>query len=159
MAKLTVLGLGNILMRDEGVGVHLMRAVRASRHWPDDVEFIDGGAGGLNLLSVIERAEKLLVLDAAEMHLPAGEHRVVSPDSIADDSGRPRYTMHDLSFPETLRLCEQFSRRPREVIIFAIQPKSVDYDRQLSAELRAAMATLTRAAAECVREALQIEPR
>ena len=66
MAKLTVLGIGNLLMRDDGVGVRLLEAVRNARAWLTDVEFIDGGAGGLNLLGVIGLSPETLhqLLDA-----------------------------------------------------------------------------------------------
>jgi len=150
MAKLTVLGIGNILMRDEGVGVRLMEAVRDSRNWPDDVEFIDGGAGGLNLLTVIERAERLVVFDAAEMHLPAGESRVLRTDQIRDETTRERLSLHDTPFVETLRLCEQFLGAPEEVTIFAIQPAEVSHARELSPALREAFDKLAREAVQLV---------
>ena len=149
MAQLTVLGIGNILMRDEGVGVHLLPAVRDARPWPADVEFIDGGAGGLNLLNVIEEASRMVVFDAADLRLPPGECRVISPEQVcADTAGR--MTMHDMPFLETLQLCGQFSRRPAVVRILAIQPKVVDHGRTLSDELTAAMPALLRAAVELV---------
>jgi len=150
VSSLTVLGLGNVLMSDEGVGVRLMEAVRDAHDWPADVEFIDGGAGGLNLLGVIERAERLLVFDAAEMHLAPGEHRVVTPDQLTDDAPVHRLSMHDVSFTETLRLCGQFLSRPDDVTILAIQPKTVDFGRELSPELTAAMPRLADAACELV---------
>ena len=79
MSHLTVLGIGNILMRDEGVGVRLMEAVRDARPWPGEVEFIDGGVGGLNLLNIIEEAARLVVFDAADMGLPPGQAWVIAP--------------------------------------------------------------------------------
>ena len=150
MAKLTVLGIGNILMRDEGVGVHLVEAVRVARDWPEDVEFIDGGAGGLNLLTVIERAERLVVFDAAEMNLPAGTSRVVGTDQVRDETARERLSLHDAPFVETLRLCEQFLRAPEEVVIFAVQPAEVDHGRRLSPALGKAFDKLTREAVQLV---------
>lgn len=154
MASLTVLGIGNILMCDEGVGVRVLERVRDARDWPDDVEFVDGGAGGLNLLGVIEEAQRLVVFDAADMGLAAGEHRVVTPEQVnADTTGR--MSMHDAPFIETLRLCEQFTRRPDRVEILAIQPKVVDYGRELSDELTAGMDDLVRAGTELVDQAVQ----
>ena len=152
MAKLTVLGIGNVLMCDEGVGVRLLEAVQEARDWPDNVEFIDGGAGGLNLLNVIESAECMVVFDAAEMNLPAGEFRVIRPDQLADEDAAHRLSMHDAPFLETLKLCEEFSRRPGKIVILAVQPKKVDYGRELSEQLRAAFDKLVRAAVELVAE-------
>ncbi len=154
MANLTVLGIGNILMCDEGVGVRVLERVRDAREWPGDVEFVDGGAGGLNLLGVIEEAQRMIVFDAADMGLAPGEHRVVTPEQVsADTTGR--MSMHDAPFIETLRLCEQFTRRPDRVEILAIQPKTVDYGRELSDDLSAAMDNLVRAGEELVEKAVQ----
>jgi len=137
MAKLTVLGIGNILMSDDGVGVRVMEAVRDAREWGQDVEFIDGGAGGLGLLNVIEDAQAMIVFDAADMGLSAGQFRVITPEQASADT-QGRISMHDAPFLETLALCEQFFRRPEEVLILAIQPKIVDFGRGFSDELTAA---------------------
>ena len=66
-AEVLILGVGNLLVGDEGVGVRLMEAVRDARPWPGEVEFIDGGVGGLNLLNIIEEAARLIVFDAADI--------------------------------------------------------------------------------------------
>jgi hydrogenase maturation protease len=150
MAKLTVLGLGNILMSDEGVGVRLVEAVRDARSWPADVEFIDGGVGGLGLMTAIEEANRLVVFDAAEMHLAPGESRVVTPGQLAAPDASARLSLHDVSFTETLRLCESFSRLPAVVRILAIQPKTVAFGRELSPDLRAAMPRLIQEGVELV---------
>jgi hydrogenase maturation protease len=150
MAKLTILGIGNILMRDEGIGVRILEPLRAARPWPAGVEFIDGGVGGLNLLTVIEAAEAMVVLDAAEMNLPAGEVRVISPEQVARECSQGRLSLHEAPFVETLRLCEQFSRRPGVVRILAVQPGAVEYGRELSQALSARLDGIVQAAAELV---------
>ncbi len=155
MARLTVLGIGNVLMQDEGVGVRLLEAVQQAG-WPDDVEFVDGGVGGLNLLLVIERAERMIVFDAADMGLAAGEFRVIRSEQVVQEDASGRLSLHDMPFIETLKLCEQFSRRPGDITILAIQPKVVDYGLSLSSEITAAMPKLTAAATELVRSAIAV---
>jgi hydrogenase maturation protease len=147
---LTVLGLGNILMSDEGIGVRLMEAVRDSRRWPGEIRFVDGGAGGLNLLNVIEEAGRLVVLDAADMGLAPGRHRVIGPEQLAGDDER-RLSLHDVSFAQTLDLCRRFLRAPAIIRILAVQPMRLGYSRQLSPELAAALPELALAAAELIR--------
>ena len=148
----TVLGLGNLLLRDEGVGVRLLEAVRDSRPWPAEVRFVDGGVGGLNLLNVIEEARRLVVFDAADMGLPPGECRLLSPEQLAADSSEHRLSLHDVSFVETLDLCAQFFRRPDVVQILAIQPKLLEYGRELSEELRSAMPLIVKQGVELVEQ-------
>ncbi|MCJ7544934.1 MAG: hydrogenase maturation protease [Phycisphaerae bacterium] len=141
MAKLTVLGIGNILMRDDGVGVHLLEAVRRARPWPAEVEFVDGGAGGLGLLGVIEQAQRLVVFDAADLHAPAGSHRILTAEQLSDDSPG-RISLHDMPFAQTLALCRQFLQAPRDVVILAIQPAEVGPGRALSPVLQREFGTL-----------------
>jgi hydrogenase maturation protease len=150
MAKLTVLGIGNILMRDEGVGVRVMEAVQAARDWPNTIEFIDGGAGGMNLINVLEEADRLVVFDSADMKLPAGQCRVIAPRQVCDAQGEHRATMHDMPFIETLTLVDRFLHRPEDVRILAIQPAVVDFGRELTEELKAAMPAIVRAGVELV---------
>jgi hydrogenase maturation protease len=155
MSKLTALGVGNILMSDEGVGVRLLEAVRAcGGDWPGDLEFVDGGAGGLNLLGVIEEAQALAVFDAADMGLSPGETRVITAEQLADDDAPDRLSLHDMPLVQTLKLCEQFTRRPATVRILAIQPKTVEFGRELSPELQAAMPSLLAAARKLLAEML-----
>jgi hydrogenase maturation protease len=161
MAKLTVLGIGNLLMQDDGVGVRLLEAVRQARTWPKEVEFIDGGVGGLNLMGVIESAERLVVFDAADMHplrqIPPGQYHIVTAEQLSDDSAN-RISLHDMSFIETLRLCRQFSTAPADVTILAIQPGQVDHGRGLSAALEREFDRLIQAATALVEEQLHRPP-
>jgi hydrogenase maturation protease len=150
MAELTVMGIGNILMSDEGVGVRLMEAVRDGRAWPGQIEFIDGGAGGLNLLNFIEEARRMVVFDAAEMDLPPGECRVIGPDQVAPEDAEHYVSMHDVPFMETLKLCEQFSHTPDLIRIMVTQPASIEFSRSLSPELTAAFGSLVEAATKLV---------
>ena len=154
MAKLTVLGVGNILMRDEGIGVRVLERVQRAQSWPADVEFIDGGAAGLGLLSIVEEAHRLVVFDAADMHLPPGESRRIGPDQVRSDAAG-RMSLHDVPLLEIIQLCEQFSRRPEVITILAIQPKAVDYGRELSDELAAALNGIVAAGVELVESELK----
>lgn len=152
MARLTVLGIGNVLMSDDGVGPRLLEAVRCRRDWGEGVEFIDGGAAGLNLLNAIESAERMVVFDVAEMGLSPGEHRVVRPEQLTDDTPAERVSMHDVPFIETLKLCGRFYHSPETVTLLVVQPKTTDFGRELSDELRAGFDKLTDAAETLVVE-------
>jgi hydrogenase maturation protease len=155
MAGLTVLGIGNILMRDEGVGVRLLEALRQARAWPADVEFVDGGVGGLGLLGVIEQADRLVVLDAADMHLPPGSVRVIGPDQLAAEPAEGRLSLHQMPLSETLRLCEQQLGRRADVRIMAIQADRVEPGLKLSDALASRMDDLVREGVELIEQCLK----
>lgn len=154
MARLTVLGIGNVLMCDDGLGPRLLEAVAGRCDWGDAVEFIDGGAGGLNLLNVIESANRMVVLDVAEMGLAPGEHRVVKPEQLSDDTPEERISMHDVPFIETLKLCGRFYHSPETVTLLVVQPKVTDFGRELSDELLARFDALADAAEKLVADEL-----
>jgi hydrogenase maturation protease len=153
MATLTVLGIGNVLMQDDGVGVHLLEAVRRARPWPAEVEFVDGGAAGLNLLGVIEQARRLVVFDAADLHSPPGSCRVLTGEQLAEES-TGRISLHDMPFAQTLQLCRQFLSAPADVVVLAIQPAAVDPGRRLSGEVQRRFAALVQTAVELVAKQL-----
>lgn len=158
MPRLTVLGIGNMLMSDDGLGPRLLEGVSQRRDWGDEVEFIDGGAGGLNLLNVIESADRMVVFDVAEMGLSPGEHRVVTPEQLADDTPEERISMHDVPFIETLKLCGRFYHSPETVTLLVVQPKVTDFGRGLSNELAQKFDSLLEVAEQLVADELAKNP-
>jgi hydrogenase maturation protease len=139
-------------MQDEGIGVRVMEGLRDSRLWPAHVEFIDGGVGGLGLMNIIESAARLLVIDAAQMGLHAGEFRFVTPEQLAEDGDRHQLSLHDMPFGQTLDLCRQFLRAPSDVRIMAIQPGVASHGTSLSPTLSGAMGKLVQAASGALAE-------
>ncbi len=64
--RVVVMGLGNLLWADEGFGIRVAERLYARYHWPEEVEIVDGGTQGLNLLGYVEQASHLLLLDAID---------------------------------------------------------------------------------------------
>ncbi len=139
--KLTVLGLGNILSGDDGIGVLLIQKLIERQSEFPLVEFIDGGVGGLRLLNLLEEIPAVLIVDSADMKLQASESRLIIPAQLAEDQGEKGFSLHDISFAQTLAMAERFFSRPATVI-FAIQPKSVEQSDKLSDELNDAFGRL-----------------
>src|SRR5512139_2173765 len=116
MALITVLGIGNLLQRDEGFGVHAVRILKIQAAlWesrsPGEVEYLDGGALGLSLLPVVEDSHCLLVLDAIDAGQP--------PGTLIEIEGKrtPLYSFqklseHQVSFQEVLALARFRQRLP-----------------------------------------------
>jgi len=76
-APILVLGLGNLLLTDDGVGLTLLEQLQSARDWGDQVEFLDGGTRGIVLLAYLEGRRALLVLDAIALGDPPGTVRVI----------------------------------------------------------------------------------
>ena len=81
--KTLILGLGNILLQDEGIGVHALRKMEKMR-WPENVELLDGGTGGFVLLSLFQDYRNMIIIDATLNNEPEGSINVIRPKFARD---------------------------------------------------------------------------
>jgi len=121
--KILVLGVGNALMSDEGVGVHCIHRLNAFYSFSENVRLFDGGTLGMGLLGPIGEAGVLIVADTALQGLEPG---VISKLSIEDIRARSteKHSMHEFSFSETLFIAEAMGYLPPTIII-AIEPQDI----------------------------------
>ena len=127
--KILILGIGNILMGDEGVGVHVLRHIIDHYELPEGVEGLDGGTGSLVLLEPMQQAETVILLDATEDGSPAGTMHRLEPKFSKD---YPKtLTAHDIGLKDLLDAFYLLGDVPK-VVLYAIS--IVDFD-QLSINL------------------------
>jgi hydrogenase maturation protease len=99
MQPTLVLGIGNLLMGDEGVGVHALRVLEQEQ-WPAGVLLVDGGTGGFHLLEYLTRYPRLVMIDATMDGAPAGTVSVLQPRYASDF---PRaLTAHDIGLRDLI---------------------------------------------------------
>ncbi len=124
MDKIVVLGIGNILLKDEGVGVRVVEQLQRQYSLPVNVRVVDGGTQGLWLLSTIQEADHLIVVDAV---LGGGEpgtiYRLVKSD--LPRGLRFKQSAHDSDLVEALNLCSLIESEPRDVVILGIEPADI----------------------------------
>ena len=137
-ARTVVIGVGNLLLKDEGVGIHAVRALQEEA-LPAGVEVIDGGVAGVGLLDLFSGAQKLLLIDAADMGLEPGTAVRFTPEDVRFQSGELKLSTHDLALPEVLALARTLDQCPSEVVILGIQPKEISWGTELTPEVRAAV--------------------
>jgi hydrogenase maturation protease len=133
--KTLVLGLGNVLMGDEGIGVEVVRALE-QRGVPDGVECLDGGTGGFTLLEPLENADRIILIDAAADENPVGTVTRTTPRFSRDYP--PTLTAHDIGMKDLLDMF-YIQGGQHEIILYAItiDPKQ-PIRMSLSAEGKAA---------------------
>jgi hydrogenase maturation protease len=126
--KTLVLGLGNVIMGDEGVGVHVVRELE-KRQLPAGVECLDGGTGGFILLEPLEKADRIILIDAAADGNPVGTVSRTTPQFAKDYP--PTLTAHDIGVKDLL---DAFYMQggTREVTLYAI---TIDPNQPISMEL------------------------
>jgi hydrogenase maturation protease len=129
--KILVLGVGNILLKDEGVGVYVIKRLEEEYEFSDNVEVFDGGTLGLRLTDQMTCADHVIVVDCVLNNGKPGDlYRLVDEDlrlSVAF-----KQSMHDLDLLETLCCCEIIGQKPTAVVI-GIEPE--DYQSGYGTEL------------------------
>lgn len=133
--KVLVVGLGNLLASDEGVGVHMIREIRQEFHPPDEIELIDGGTLGFELLERLESCDTLIIIDAVNASEPPGTLIQLEDDEI------PAYfemkvSPHQQSFQEVLAYSRARGTLPKRVILLGIQPESTKTGVELTPLIR-----------------------
>ncbi len=117
-----VVGVGNILLSDEGIGVHLVTALSRENALPG-VDYVDGGVMGAALLNVIEGQGKVIILDTVAAPFPPGTLVKLFPDDI-ERGGRDRFSLHDLNLSDAIGLMRLRETLP-EMMILGVVPADI----------------------------------
>jgi hydrogenase maturation protease len=128
------MGLGNILMMDEGVGVHTVNVFQKRYRVPDYVEIIDGGAAGLDLLPFIDGREKLLMIDAVNFDREPGYIDILENEAIPAKFST-KTSLHHLGLLDVLSIVKLSDTLPKDICIIGIQPKNMELGLDMSPEI------------------------
>jgi len=121
-----VLGLGNPLMADEGIGVCLVERLLESADQYPGVDFVDAGTGGLSILYQIEDRRKAIVIDCAFMDEPPGTIKRFTPEEVQSVKVLAHQSLHEADLMQIIALARQLGQAPDEIVIFGIQPQQVE---------------------------------
>jgi len=146
--RIVIVGVGNVLLKDEGIGVHVVRALQEmSLASPNgEVEVIDGGTSP-SAFDSAEGADKLIIVDAARGGCEPGTIYRFAPDEV---SGGPKllYSLHDLGLLDSLRMMESVGNPPRETVIIGVEPAEVDWGLELTPTLMGKLPDVVRLVVE-----------
>jgi hydrogenase maturation protease len=143
-SKVVVLGLGNILHSDDGVGPHAIGRLRQDPRVLSDVSLIDGGTLGLELLTYVWDCSYLLVLDAVDIGQPPGTLVRMSGQEVKALRGEG--SAHQLGVADLLVALRVLASRTPEVVLLGIQPASTEWGTELSPAVAAILPALADAA-------------
>ena len=144
--RILVLGLGNILYADEGIGVRVAEALHTGYDFPPQVEIVDGGTQGLHLLGLVEQASRLLIIDAVDFGLKPGELVSKRDGHIPAYLSAQKTSVHQNSFSEVLALASLRDALPEEIVLVGMQPADLTLARPLSTQARSALPRLVASA-------------
>jgi hydrogenase maturation protease len=134
----TILGLGNLLYQDEGFGIHALRAIQEAVHVPEEVEFVDGGVLGMNLLPLVEESSHLLVLDAVDAGQLPGTVLELKGEQIPLFTAT-RLSEHQVGFQEVLGLARFRGLLPASLHLIGVQPQDLNSGIGLSQAVASAL--------------------
>ena len=127
-----VIGLGNTLMSDEGVGVRVVhRLLDFAGRFPS-VDFAEAGTGGMSILHLIRGKDKAIFIDCARMSEEPGVIRKFTPQEIKSTKVLAHQSLHEADLIKVIDLAGQLGQCPAEIVIFGIEPQSVKPGCELS---------------------------
>lgn len=136
-----VLGIGNSLMNDDAVGVTAIEQLRECYHLPEGVTVVDGGTLGLDLLPMLEGVKKLLIIDAIDMGaIPGALFRLEGaevPRAFAS-----KLSVHQMGVQDLLAVAELQGHVPEALVVWGIQPGSIEMEMRLTPAVAAAITPL-----------------
>ena len=146
--KTLVLGIGNNLLSDDGVGIHAVERMRATA--PAGVECLDGGTLSFSLLETVEEADRLIVLDAAQLDAPPGTVRVHENEAMDRYLRSGRRSVHEVGLADVLDMARLTGHLPQPRALIGIQPQELGWGERPTPVVEAAMADAIALAEELI---------
>jgi hydrogenase maturation protease len=129
-----VLGIGNIILKDEGIGVRVAERMM-QMDLPPDVEVLDGGIKGLDLLYFIEGREKVIVVDAVKAGAPPGTLFRFTDKDLAAKKGVMR-SAHGIDFSDVVNISNFLGNKPEEIVFLGVEPEDLSAAMDLSPKIQ-----------------------
>jgi hydrogenase maturation protease len=145
LEKLLILGIGNLLMGDEGIGIHVAKYLEQNYSW-EGVDVVDGGTGGFHLLDYFQRYPTVILIDATIDGQPVGTIRLIKPKFSSDYP--PTLTAHDIGLKDLIDALYLMNSHP-EILLYTISIINLDeVTTELSPEIEAVIPVAARTIAE-----------
>jgi len=134
-----ILGVGNTLLSDEGLGVHLVNKMQSLYGEHESIEYLDGGTLSFTLAEPIARADGLIIVDAARLHSPPGSVKVFQGEAMHRYLSGNRQSVHEVSLIDLLDIAMLTESLPQAVFLVGIEPYSLEWGEQPSEPVAAGM--------------------
>ena len=127
-----VLGLGNPLMADEGIGTKLIEKLNSACGSDARADFIDAGTGGMTVLTYIAGRKKAIIIDCALMGEEPGTIKRFTSDEVVSVKKLSHLSQHDSDILSVIELSKQLGECPDEVVFFGIEPQAIEQKMELT---------------------------
>ena len=133
--EITVLGIGNIILSDEGFGVRVVEYLQNNFTFSDNVSLIDGGTLGIELTEFITGTKKLLIIDSIDGDKPAGTIFHLKDDEVRVHFNE-KISAHEIGIQDVLTMLEITGREIPEVVVIGAQPFSLEAGVELTPQMK-----------------------
>lgn len=137
--KTLVLAIGNKLLSDEGVGLHVLDTLAKVRPETADVSYVDGGTLSFTLANVVSDADNLIVVDAAQLHSPPGTVRCMVNEQMDSFLGSCKRSVHEIGLLDLLDISRLTETLPENRALIGIQPDVIDWGDALTEQVEQAL--------------------
>jgi len=135
--KMVIIGIGNLLLMDEGLGIHVINELEKQK-LPQNVVIYDGGTGGFKLIDLMQGAEKVIFIDAVETGKAPGTITIFTSEDVYSAYPAKKFSLHDNDLLEVIKMTKLLENLSG-IEIVGVQPKTIHYGTTLSQELTDAM--------------------
>ncbi len=130
--KIGILGIGNLIVADEGFGVHAVRYLEEHYEFPDNVEIKDGGTAGIYMSPFLEECDPVLVIDVVDIDAEPGSMHYYSSEDVKAGRISTRMSPHQLGLLEILEICKLRDAAPEVLEFYCVVPKTLETSTELS---------------------------
>ena len=130
--KIGILGIGNLIVGDEGFGVHAVHYLEENYIFPDSVLIKDGGTAGIYMSPFLEECDPVLVIDVVDIEAEPGSMHYYSNDDVKAGKISTRMSPHQLGLLEILEICKLRDAAPETLEFYCVVPKKLDTSTELS---------------------------
>lgn len=147
----TIIGVGNLLQRDDGVGVHAVRALQPFFEDCSNVSCIDAGTLSYELLEWVASSDHTIIIDAAYMRALPGTVKVFEDDEIAQQFEQATaHSVHQITLRDTLLTSQTLFSKPTEVTLIGVEPEAIEWGTSLSPKVSVALSSIMDIAFACL---------
>lgn len=130
--KIGILGIGNLIVGDEGFGVHAVRYLEENYEFPDTVLIRDGGTAGIYMSPFLEECDPVLVIDVVDIDAEPGSMHYYSNEDVKAGKISTRMSPHQLGLLEILEICKLRDAAPETLEFYCVVPKELNTSTELS---------------------------
>ena len=133
MKDTVIIGIGNILLKDDGVGVHVIKQLE-NENLPSTIELVDGGTSTLDTVSYFLEYNKVIIVDCLKAGYKSGTIYKINPEEIKNYKTE-NLSIHEVQILDVVKMANMLGKFP-EVVIFGIEPEEICLDTEMTESIK-----------------------